>query len=218
MQEPVEENSSTSQSEADALVYVGDPMCSWCWGFAPVVDSLSQRYGDILPTRMVMGGLRPDEQAQALDDPLRAYLRRTWETVHRATGQPFDFRFLERSGFLYDTGPACRAVVAVRRVWPDEQYRFFRWLQEQFYAHGQDITEPAAVDRYLDLRRLHGYTELQSDAVADETRRDYAMGRALGVTGFPAVFARIDGRLSVLARGAEPHAAVERRLRKLLSG
>jgi len=44
------------------------------------------------------------------------------------------------------------------------------------------------------------------------------MGRALGVTGFPAVFARIDGRLSVLARGAEPHAAVERRLRTLLSG
>ena len=216
MQESVDQYWRVSPDDANCVVYVGDPMCSWCWGFAPVMDALHGRYG--LSVRMVMGGLRSDERAQPLDDGLRTYLRRTWAAVHQATGQPFDFGFLKRRGFLYDTGPACRAVVAVRRLWPDEQYRFFRWLQAQFYAHGGDITVPSVVERYLDQRGLEAHLPLLSQAVADETRRDYALGRELGVSGFPTVFAQIGGRLCLLARGAEQRTVVERRLRKALSG
>ena len=25
------------------LLYVMDPMCSWCWGFAPVLESLAEQ-------------------------------------------------------------------------------------------------------------------------------------------------------------------------------
>ncbi len=27
------------------LVYVADPMCSWCWGFSPVIDAIRERFG-----------------------------------------------------------------------------------------------------------------------------------------------------------------------------
>ena len=46
------------------------------------------------------------------------YIRNAWTQVNGATGQPFDFAFLERDGFVYDTEPACRAVVTVRRMMP----------------------------------------------------------------------------------------------------
>jgi len=41
------------------LLYVADPMCSWCWGFAPVIADICAAFGDRLPVRPVMGGLRP---------------------------------------------------------------------------------------------------------------------------------------------------------------
>jgi putative protein-disulfide isomerase len=41
------------------FVYFADPMCSWCYGFAPVMRQLRQRYGDVAQVRPVMGGLRP---------------------------------------------------------------------------------------------------------------------------------------------------------------
>ena len=46
------------------------------------------------------------------------YIREAWTRVGAATGQPFDFSFLDREGFVYDTEPACRAVVTARRLLP----------------------------------------------------------------------------------------------------
>ncbi|MBK9151344.1 MAG: hypothetical protein IPM26_10245 [Saprospiraceae bacterium] len=31
-----------AESNKDTLIYVGDPMCSWCYGFSPKVDKLLQ--------------------------------------------------------------------------------------------------------------------------------------------------------------------------------
>jgi len=96
------------------LIYFADPMCSWCWGFAPVIEAIRQRFGDALPIRLMMGGLRPGT-TKPLDEAGKRTIREHWEHVHEATGQPFDFRFFEREGFIYDTEPASRAVVVVRR-------------------------------------------------------------------------------------------------------
>jgi len=41
------------------LIYFADPMCSWCYGFSPVIDDIRRAYGNALPIRVVMGGLRP---------------------------------------------------------------------------------------------------------------------------------------------------------------
>ena len=54
------------------FVYVGDPMCSWCWGFAPALEQLERRYG--LPLKVVMGGLRTGPQAELMDADARAQL------------------------------------------------------------------------------------------------------------------------------------------------
>ena len=43
------------------FVYVGDPMCSWCWGFAPVLERMQEVYD--VPLRVVVGGLRPGSEA-----------------------------------------------------------------------------------------------------------------------------------------------------------
>ena len=41
------------------LIYVADPMCSWCWGFQPVLESVRKILeGDGI--QYVMGGLAKD--------------------------------------------------------------------------------------------------------------------------------------------------------------
>jgi putative protein-disulfide isomerase len=46
------------------LIYVMDPMCSWCWGFAPVADALVQQARAAgVPLHLVMGGLRSEGAA-----------------------------------------------------------------------------------------------------------------------------------------------------------
>ncbi len=171
------------------LIYFADPMCSWCWGFAPTLAKIREAFGDDLPIRLIMGGLRPGSD-QAMTQAAKAEVRTHWEHVRDASGQPFDFGFFEREGFIYDTDPAARAVVAMRRSRPQTVLDYFHRVQRAFYAENRDVTSPqvlADIAAELGAERDPFLTSLASEAVKEETWRDYAISRQTGVTGFPTV-------------------------------
>lgn len=126
------------------LVYFADPMCSWCWGFSPVVAAIGERFGDALPIRLVLGGLRPWTM-KPMDDRAKASTRSHWEHVHEASGQPFDFAFFDRPVFVYDTEPACRAVVVMRRRDMVTALAGLHRIHAAFYAENRDVTDAATL-------------------------------------------------------------------------
>jgi putative protein-disulfide isomerase len=169
------------------LIYFSDPMCSWCWGFAPTMAAVRERYGDMLPVRLIMGGLRPGT-TDAMAPDSKAGIRGYWEKVSAATGQPFDYGFFDREGFVYDTDPAARAVVIVRRHAPAQALPFLLRAQRAFYAENQDVTDAevlAALAAEFGLDRDAFLAEHASQEAKDETWRDYAISQRAGVTGFP---------------------------------
>jgi len=173
------------------LVYFADPMCSWCWGFAPVVSALAAHFGERLPIAMMMGGLRPGTR-KAMTDEDKAYVRQHWEHVHKASGQPFDFTFFDLEGFVYDTEPACRAVIAMRRLEPDLTLRYFTRVQRAFYAERRDVTcretlADLAAETGADRSRFA--CVLASPDASSETLRDFFTTQQIGVKGFPTLLA-----------------------------
>lgn len=189
------------------IIYIGDPMCSWCWGFAPVLDALRHKYRDRFGFRVILGGLRPGPQAELLDGRLKEFLLTEWRHIHEVTGQPFDYSFLDRVGFKYDTDPACRAVVTMRQMKPAAELEFFERIQRAFYAENTDITnvtnyppliEPFGVDATDFVCRM------TSEEIERETEADYAEARNLGVTGFPSVLIRMGEKLGALTYGYQP--------------
>jgi putative protein-disulfide isomerase len=190
------------------LIYFADPMCSWCWGFAPVIGAVRQAWGEDLPIRLVMGGLRPGT-TEPMSDAARETLRGHWQAVTQASGQPFGAAALGRSGFVYDTDPAARAVVAMRRLAPAAAIGFLERTQEAFYVDGADVTDPRtlsslAAEFGVDVAAFAA--ALQDDAVRQETWRDYAISRNAGVTGFPTLILgpRPDGAYLPISRGFSP--------------
>ena len=93
------------------IIFVVDPMCSWCWGFEPVMKSLLEALPKHIKVSLLLGGLR-SKGDQTWDDEFKTYLRRHWENVHKTTGQAFNTSLLDKEAFDYDTEPACRAVVS----------------------------------------------------------------------------------------------------------
>ena len=42
------------------IIYVGDPMCSWCYGIAPELKKLKSHYDTKnIPFKIIVNGLRP---------------------------------------------------------------------------------------------------------------------------------------------------------------
>ena len=94
------------------LIYVGDPMCSWCYGIAPEWQKVKTEYKDKLEIDYVMGGLRPYFEKPISE--MKDFLSEHWEHVHEASNQPFNYAILDRSDLNYDTEPPSRAVVVIQ--------------------------------------------------------------------------------------------------------
>jgi putative protein-disulfide isomerase len=204
------------------LVYFADPMCSWCWGFAPVIASVHDAFGEALPIRLVMGGLRPGTTTPMTDEA-RAELRGHWRHVTEASGQPFGEQALSQSGFVYDTDPAARAVVLVRRQAPQGALAFLEELQRAFYADGQDVTDVDVLAGYAQAWGLEPEAfraDMASEAAKQETWRDYAVSQNAGVRGFPTLILgpREDGAYLPVTRGFAPAEQVLPAIGALLEG
>ena len=175
------------------LIYVMDPMCSWCWGFAPVLQGLAEQAAEHgVPLVLRVGGLRREQVA--MDEAGRSRTLSYWQAVHAATGQSFDFDTGLPAGLIYDTEPACRALVAARgldesRVWP-----LSLLIQQAFYQQGRDVTQAALL---VELAEAAGLKAVPT-GIAHGTVTLVADGRGFEVTTFRRDV-ETDGRRAVVA-------------------
>ncbi len=172
------------------LYFVLDPMCSWCWGFAPVVDAVREAFGERYTMSLVMGGLRGKGDL-LWDHAAKAHLRQQWQNVAAKTGQPFDETLLYKAHFEYDTTPACKAVVTVRELLGESAaFTYLHAIEHAFYAQGIDITNPRLLQGYYE--QLFGNSGkfaffFLSERAEVLTEHDFAKARSMGANSFPSV-------------------------------
>lgn len=190
------------------LIYIADPMCSWCYGFGPELSALMQGLPE-LPVDVVVGGLRP-YNTQPIDEGLKNTLLSHWQKVAEKTGLPFKDDALAREGFIYNTEPACRAVVAARKIAPAAALPVFHAIQHAFYADGLDVTRievlaeiGAAILTKLgfpvDVEQFK--SRLTSEETILATHDDFATTQKWGINGFPTLVLEREGRLDLVASG-----------------
>lgn len=188
------------------IIFFADPMCSWCWGFAPVISAIQSEFGELAPIRLVLGGLRAGE-TKPMDELSKDYIRGHWEHVHSATGQPFDFAFFERDGFVYDTEPACRGAVAARSLAPSAALAYLEAVQRAFYVDNRDVT---AGDTLSDIAQSMGIdreafaTVFAAPEISEATRADFSLTHAFGISGFPTVVLEDEAGQAFLTIGYRP--------------
>lgn len=185
------------------LIYVGDPLCSWCYGFGPELRAVHAALGERAELRVIVGGLRP-YTTEPMDAALKRYLREAWQNVAQASGLPFGFGLLERDDFVYDTEPACRAVVTARSLRADAALPVFLAIQDAFYRDSRDPTREdtlADAARAAGLEREEFLDRFGSEQMRQATRQDFTATRGLGIRGFPTLLLARDGDVVLIASG-----------------
>jgi putative protein-disulfide isomerase len=190
------------------LIYIADPMCSWCYGFGRTMDELLVEPGPAAPLRLalMMGGLRP--YTTELLAPERANeILGHWHHVHEASGQPFaeaPNTAMHQPDFVYDTEPASRATVTVRTLWPSMVWHYFKSVQHAFYAEARNVTRPevlAELAEGLGLPKTDFAKAFASNEMRETTKRDFAQAQAWGIRGFPALVGEHGEELHLVAQG-----------------
>ncbi len=198
------------------LLYFADPLCSWCYGFGPELTKLLERHPD---TRLdlVMGGLRPYNKNPTTME-FKAMIREHWRHVATASALPFSESVLDRDGFIYDTEPACRAVVAARDMDVSKAYGYLKAIQRAFYRDGRDATSG---DVLADIAAESGYERdtfrmhFDSEHMREEVKSDFATTQTLGITGFPTVGLSLGAQLFLVTSGYVTDDVLEYRMAEI---
>lgn len=154
------------------------------------MKKLVDEFGSQVQHKLIVGGLRPGT-TEPMDDAMKNTIRHHWEQVAKRSGQDFDYTFFDRDGFVYDTEPACRAVVAYRTLKPENSLAFFTSVQHAFYAEAQDVTQTEILSA---LAAKAGVSEndfmplFESEECRNATLNDFAVAQQAGVSGFPTLF------------------------------
>jgi len=198
------------------LIYVADPMCSWCWGFQPVLERVREVFrGEGI--RYVMGGLAPDSD-EPMPDDTRAYVQEQWRKVTGTTGAEFNWDFWEVCLPRRSTYPACRAVIAARLQGAEHVPEMFEAIQRAYYqqagnpSDGSTLTELA---NEIGLDAVRFARDLESDGVEQSLQDDFAFRRSLGADRFPSLILQTgESRYDPLTLGYANAATVLARLDK----
>jgi len=185
------------------LWYIADPMCSWCWGFAPIVKAIRLNYSEHLKIKPVMGGLRPGTKL-AMASEQRAEILSHWKAVYRRTGQPFSFEGAMPEGFIYDTEPSCRGVVAMALINPELAFSLLESIEFSFYVEQKDVTNPKILAQLAGKIGVDMDSFLQvfeSDEAKNKVSIHFNKVRRWGVNSFPTVVVQNATGYSILNRG-----------------
>ena len=188
------------------LLYVTDPMCSWCWGFSPVIAAVRERFQERCRIQLLVGGLRPGN-TERFDDQRRNMILGHWHAVHQRTGQLFDFTLRMDPDFTYDTEPATRAVVVVRNIDHALAFQYLKLVHQAFYMENQDVTKESVLNNLaisLGVEKEEFERLFQSEEIKREVWNEFDQSRELGVSGFPTLLGQHDQEITMLAHGYQP--------------
>lgn len=199
------------------LYYVADPMCSWCWGFAPVLEQVARELPSGVNLQYVMGGLARDSD-EPMPEEVRSYVQNAWRQVSNTTGACFNWDFWEKSQPRRSTYPACRAALAAGLQGVLSE--MFAALQRAYYMEARnpsDTSTHLALAGELGLDTDRFAEDLASAPVEELLQRDFVKRRELGVYEFPSLILETEVGPHSIVRGWAALDAVRERLERLLT-
>ncbi|NDK56591.1 DsbA family protein [Pontibacter fetidus] len=190
-------------SNTPTILYVTNPMCSWCYGFTQVVRRLAALWRGRLQVQVQLGNLQA-YATEPLQREERERLATSWHWVQQRTHLPFDFRFFLQKHYVFDTEPACRALLCMRLLRPVLTLEVLRALHSAFFADGLDLTDTAVL---TNIARMFGVSEnlfltlFESEEVMQQLDEEFEAVARLGATNFPSVFLQTRQGVELVSKG-----------------
>jgi len=172
------------------LYYAHDPMCSWCWGFAPVLRTLESDLPDGVVLQRLLGGLAPDTDATMAED-MQQRIQSTWRRIEETIpGTEFNFDYWTRCVPRRSTWASCRAVIAARLQGAENDKRMTAAIQRAYYTQARNPSDAAVLvelAQELGLDAARFADDLDSAATRAQLDDEMQRCEALRIYSFPAL-------------------------------
>lgn len=172
------------------LVYVHDPMCSWCWGFEPTRRVIFDAVAGRMHIRRIVGGLAPDSD-EPMPAAMAAMLQQTWQRIEQTIpGTRFNYAFWEECSPRRSTYPANRAVIAAREQGAEYDAAMTGRIQQAYYLQARNPSDNStlielAAEIGLDVDQFA--QSLVSESTQQALLAEIQSARSIGINSFPSL-------------------------------
>lgn len=172
----------------DTLYYVHDPMCSWCYAYAPLWKTLESQLPEQLQVQYVLGGLAADSD-EPMPLEMQQKLQNVWRHIeNQVPNTRFNDQFWQQCEPRRSTWRSCRAALLAREQGLEAQ--MITTIQQAYYQHAKN---PSNRDTLIDCAKNIGIaTEAFANALdSDETKQrlvaELNFAQSIGGNSFPSL-------------------------------
>jgi putative protein-disulfide isomerase len=165
-------------------------MCSWCWAFRPVWQTIRKQLPQHIEVKYLLGGLAADTD-QPMPETLQTTILQTWKHIQQVVpGTQFNFDFWEVCQPRRSTYPACRAVIAARSQGQEHEEAIIVAIQQAYYLNASnpsndEVLYTLATTLKLNIKQFK--IDLNSQQTQQTLEQEITKSRTIGAQGFPSL-------------------------------
>lgn len=168
------------------LLYIMDPMCAWCYGFAPELEEFLKKHPSV-EIEYIMGGLALDNDVP-MDENLRQAISSYWYEIEKKTQVTFNHDYWKLNTPYRSTYPACRAVITAEILKEKSTVLIIKAIQSAYYKEAKN---PSLEQTLIECAKSIGLNEkefkkaLHSERTEKKFKQDLILSQQLQARAFP---------------------------------
>lgn len=214
-------SSSTGAVQKLKIYYVFDPLCSWCYGFSPVMEQIYKEYSDRIDFEVVPGGLVTGSMARPVKEGF-PYIQEAVSIVENDTEAKFGKAFnklIDDGSYIYNSEPPCLALTIVKELKAEVQFPFAHDLHKLIFIQGKNLNDQSSYGQLLekyDIDSAAFFSYYNDPDYKKNMHHQFDMAYNLGASGFPALVLVQDNKTRLLTSGYQDYTTVKKKLDKAL--
>jgi putative protein-disulfide isomerase len=204
------------------LTYFFDPLCSWCFGFSPVIKQLHKSYHELLELEVISGGMITGEESGPVGE-VASYIKTAYRDVERVSGIQFGDTFvqdvLKNGTTVFNSLTPSLAMSVIKRDRPEQVFLYAADLNHKIFKEGK---APENLEWYRPLARKYDMVpkyfldSMHSEEIQRNTIMDFMKTQQFGVNGFPTLLLEKNGEHHVITKGYSRLPDVVRKIEAIL--
>lgn len=183
------------------IYYLFDPLCGWCYGAKPALETVVSQYPvELTPTSLFF------RSGRVMDADFAQYAWSNDQRIQRLTGQAFSTAYREnvlQGGGQFDSQNSLLALTAVREMAPEQEIAVLSALQTARYVDGRDNADLNVIADILHIQGLGDVVPKLHDPATKQTllaRVNFGqqLAQRLGVSGVPQLVLERDGEFELV--------------------
>lgn len=170
-------------------------MCSWCYGFRPVLNTLTQKLAEQIKIKYLLGGLAADSELP-MSKTMQSNIKSNWQQIEKTIPNiKFNYEFWKICKPRRSTYAACRAVIAAKKQNIKFEIKMIEAIQNAYYLYAKNPSDYNIlydISEEVGLIKEQFISDIHSDNVNNDLINQIQHSRSIGANSFPSLFLSVN--------------------------